>query len=220
MTIPPLKRLLAFVLFCVTAVFLLMAYKAVQPRGPYIGASIVPVARDSTGQWRVLLGIDSHTGKWADFGGGREAEDALNPAVTACREFLEETGGALGDLTVDGCVRKVLDSPTTKNIVYEYKKGSRFVSFIVAVDYDPELPARFAQLLSDIEGGKMESPPHLEKTKIEWVPFDDVTNALGTCCADTTLSCDVGADRPFRRSTLGSFCLAEQLKHFAFYRDL
>lgn len=62
---------------------------------PYYGAGVFPVAFDPDSQRALgLVGIDDHTGQWADFGGYRENGE-LNPVVTACREFVEETIGEI-----------------------------------------------------------------------------------------------------------------------------
>jgi len=64
------------------------------PSASYYAAGVFPVAYDvETQRTFGLMGIDEHTGEWADFGGFRENRE-VDPIVTACREFVEETIGS------------------------------------------------------------------------------------------------------------------------------
>ena len=60
-----------------------------------------------------LLGKD-HEGDWSDFGGRCEFKDSNEPENTACREFYEETLGAVIDIT--DCKQKIFHGKPIKII--------------------------------------------------------------------------------------------------------
>lgn len=114
-------------------------------------AGVLPVSAVD-GMPVVLLGRDARSkgGKWSDFTGGGEPEDA-DPRHTALRELEEETGGAvamrLEDL--DGGLHFEGTTPSGK-ILHRY---------IVRVPYDQDLPLRFRGSKDD------------EKDAVAWFPL-------------------------------------------------
>ena len=85
----------------------------------------------------VLLGLDARDkgGKWSDFAGGGEPEDA-DPRHTAVRELREETGGVLALSVAD------LD-PAARCRPGTTPSGKTLHRYILRMAYDPGLPARF-----------------------------------------------------------------------------
>ena len=114
-------------------------------------AGILPVAVHD-GTPFVLLGKDSRCkgGKWSDFAGGGEAVDET-PRHTALRELDEETGGCVS-MTLDDLQNCMVFQSTTPS-------GKVLHRYIVRVEYDPHLPARFSGSKDD------------EKAGIDWFPL-------------------------------------------------
>lgn len=100
----------------------------------------------------VLLGRDApgKGGKWSDFAGGGEPEDAC-PGDTALRELDEETGGAVHVRPQD-LDRAMQFRGTTPS-------GKVLHRYIVRVPYDPHLPSRFTGSKDD------------EKVALAWFPL-------------------------------------------------
>ena len=102
----------------------------------------------------VLLGLDARDkgGKWSDFAGGGEPEDAC-PRHTAVRELSEETGGvvslSVGDLEPGHAMHFRGTTPSGK-VLHRY---------VVRAAYDPGLPSRFTGSKDD------------EKVAIAWFPL-------------------------------------------------
>ena len=121
-------------------------------------AGVLPVSLRCDGVPVVLLGRDSRDkgGRWSDFAGGGEAEDA-SPRHTALRELFEETGGVvtmqLSDLEPsDRCLEFSGVTPTGK-VLHRY---------VVRVPYDPRLPEAFAGSKDD------------EKVALAWFSLDSL----------------------------------------------
>lgn len=102
----------------------------------------------------VLLGRDARNkgGKWSDFAGGGEVEDAC-PRHTAVRELAEETGGVV-TLRVED-----LEPGRAMHLHGRTPSGKVLHRYIVRAPYDPGLPSRF----TGSKGG--------EKEAIAWFPL-------------------------------------------------
>lgn len=113
---------------------------------------VLPVSVRDDGVAVMLLGRDSREkgGRWSDFAGGGEAQDA-SPRHTAIRELAEETGGALtmrpSDL--DSCMEFRGTTPSGK-VLHRY---------VVRIPYDPHLPGTFVSAKDD------------EKIALGWFPL-------------------------------------------------
>lgn len=116
-------------------------------------AGVLPVSVHA-GVPMVLLGLDARGkgGKWSDFAGGGEPEDA-SPVHTALRELAEETGGALTLRQADlaGALPFRGTTPSGKTL-YRY---------VVKIPYE-DVPSRFAGSKND------------EKTRLAWFPLHDL----------------------------------------------
>lgn len=113
-------------------------------------AGVLPVCVHG-GVPMVLLGLDARAkgGKWSDFAGGGEPEDA-SPAHTALRELAEETGNALV-LRRDDLAGALHFRSTTPS-------GKTLHRYVVAVPYD-DVPSRFRGSKDD------------EKVALAWWPL-------------------------------------------------
>jgi 8-oxo-dGTP pyrophosphatase MutT (NUDIX family) len=102
----------------------------------------------------VLLGRDARNkgGKWSDFAGGGEPEDAC-PRHTAVRELSEETGGVVA-LSVED-----LEAGRAMHLQGTTPSGKVLHRYIVRAAYDPSLPSRFTGSVGD------------EKQGIAWFPL-------------------------------------------------
>lgn len=205
-------RLRVLLLLLLPAAFLYGAFRLARPERNYTSAGILPLAVAPDGAVHVLLGIDAHTQRWADFGGGREAADR-DPPTTACREFVEETAGLL-PFSIDECAEQVRTDPSSRHTINEYKAGSRYISFHLFIQFDPALPERFSQLLTDARAGRIPMPPLIEKELIAWLPLANVLMSVRECCRRGDTQCDIGAGRLLRRTALSTLCLADANGHF------
>lgn len=112
-------------------------------------AGVLPVAVMPTGEVVVLLGLDAATkgGRWSDFVGGIEPEDA-SPRHTALRELAEETGKAL-TLSMSDLEDSLEVRDTTPS-------GKHLHRYVVRIPFDAALPRTFAGSKDD------------EKTALAW----------------------------------------------------
>lgn len=105
-------------------------------RQPWAGG-VLPVAVAPGGEVVVLLGLDavSKGGRWSDFVGGFEPEDA-SPRHTALRELAEETGRAL--------TLALADLDHSLELTDTTPSGKQLHRFVVHIPFDAGLPRRFA----------------------------------------------------------------------------
>lgn len=99
-----------------------------------MGAGILPFAVHNN-QIFLLLGKESGSGGWSDFGGGREKNESL--LETAIREGTEELNGFLGTETE---MRHLVKENTVS--VFETKTPV-YRSYLVKIPFNSELPKYF-----------------------------------------------------------------------------
>lgn len=142
-------------------------------------AGVLPVCVHD-GVAMVLLGLDARSkgGKWSDFAGGGEPEDA-SPAHTALRELDEETGGAVvvthEDLRASLRFQGVTPS------------GKTLHRFVAVVEYDESVSMRFP-------GSKDQ-----EKVALAWFPLHALPPLRR--CFDAQMRVDADAIRRFVKDT-------------------
>jgi predicted NUDIX family NTP pyrophosphohydrolase len=88
-------------------------YRKISKNSSRYSAGILPYTYNQQGQCLFLLGKD-YEGDWSDFGGKCEFKDSNEPENTACREFYEETLGAVIDIT--DCSEKIIHGKPIKII--------------------------------------------------------------------------------------------------------
>lgn len=109
----------------------------------FYGAGVVPVARDSNGKMRVLLGrerfLQQYKGscRWSGFEGSRKEGESVY--TTALRECREETLGCVETLPCERCTRIVLKVTTL------HRPARYQVTYLLRLpEWDAELPHTFA----------------------------------------------------------------------------
>tara|TARA_Y100000813_G_C24158694_1_gene351037 strand:- start:1953 stop:2480 length:528 start_codon:yes stop_codon:yes gene_type:complete len=142
-----------------------------------IGAGILPMAINE-GKVYFLFSRErpsdtfKESGMWSDFGGADEKDESA--METAIREGYEESSGLLG---------------TIKDIIFLVKKKCvkhilipKYVTYVVLVDYDPELPQRFEKDYKIINDNFPEfvkkSNGYYEKDKLMWIEKKDLKKNL------------------------------------------
>ena len=147
----------------------------------YYAAGVLPVAYDpSTARMYMLLGHDGFRDSWSDFSGGRDFAE-VDPTLTACREFMEETSGVVADVpSAAVCLQLLEQKDVMKSILYSQKKKSSFIHYVINVTFDPSIPDRFARRQSEIRYRAEAS--FLEKTKIAWVDIEEFRSTLRPNC--------------------------------------
>ena len=94
-------------------------------------AGILPYTYDVQGKCLFLLGKDNE-GDWSDFGGRCEFKDRNDEKLTACREFYEETLGAVID--INDCINKLTQKEQVK-IVSKTLNGSPYYMYLLHVEF-------------------------------------------------------------------------------------
>ena len=136
-----------------------------------MGAGVLPIAIHNK-QVYLLLGKETGSAGWSDFGGGRENNESH--LETAIRESVEELNGFLG--TESEMRARIKENGigviTTEKPIYK--------SFIIKIDYDPLLPKYFNSNFKLMNRKlKNEVKKHnglFEKSKIEWFLLEDIKN--------------------------------------------
>lgn len=152
-------------------------YKKINKHTCRYSAGILPYTYNLQGQCLFLLGKDND-GDWSDFGGRCEFKDSNEPENTACREFYEETLGAVIDIS--DCKEKLLHGNPIK-IISKTLNGSPYYMYLLYVDYINYtesfnktanfLKYHFSQQSSNIS-------KIIEKTSIRWVTIDTLLNCI------------------------------------------
>ena len=122
---------------------------------------------------------------WTDFGGGRQNRD-LSPEHIAAREFLEETLGQVSYFEEDVLPRTtytdIAVSLQTKRYLFQFTyehRDHRFVSFVVQIPWDPEIPERFFKALNVSESVTWDLC-YLEKSNLGLFSVPQVQQAITT----------------------------------------
>ena len=131
-----------------------------------MGAGIIPIYVDENGDAKVLLGRERYVNqwkgscRWSGFEGARKDGEHLVDA--AIREFREESMDVVID--PDELRKAILDQDYYIRIVMKVlndRKPERYhVTYIVLVDWDPDLPNRFQSIRSHVE--------YVERLRQEW----------------------------------------------------
>ena len=133
-------------------------------------AGILPYTFDSLGKCLFLLGKD-YDNDWSDFGGRCEFKDNNDPLKTACREFYEETLGAV--MTIPECMEHLATNPV--KILSQTLNGSPYYMYLMYIDYANyiEIFNKTAQFLR-YQFDTQEMNKVIEKTTIRWVSIDTI----------------------------------------------
>ena len=142
-----------------------------------IGAGILPMAINEGKVYFLFsrerdLGEFKESGLWSDFGGKDEKDES--PMETSIREGYEESSGLLG---------------TIKDIIFLVKKKCvkhilipNYVTYVVLIDYDPELPERFKEDFEIINDNfpnfVKKSNGYYEKDELRWIEKKDLKKNL------------------------------------------
>ena len=142
-----------------------------------IGAGILPMAINDGKVYFLFsrernLGEFKESGLWSDFGGKDEKNES--PIETAIREGYEESSGLLG---------------TIKDIIFLVKKKCvkqilipNYATYVVLIDYDPELPKRFREdfklIHSEFPDFVKKENGFYEKDKLKWIEKKDLKKNL------------------------------------------
>lgn len=154
---------------------------------------VLPIARDPQGQTWILLGRENshrrgviHAGTWCDFGGVFAKNKC--PTTSAAREFVEETlGCALGHMSTHE-TKMYIQNHECLCVRSMYGRVVPYDMHIVAIDYDPDIPAKFTRCLGEItqktsnffpkfvfdQHGRPKSA-FLEKDALRWISLDELS---------------------------------------------
>ena len=157
-------------------------------RYEHYSAGVLPYSIDSGGNVVFLLGQDNNS-EWSDFGGRSETRDEGSYPTTACREFYEETLGAVKSMEEMKRMSKkgtVVVSKTLGNMPYYM-----YIVFVPYSDYKKFFNKTYNYL-------KFTNQRYIEKRDIRWISKDTL---LSTVTEPTTRDVLIGL-RPIFRQTL------------------
>lgn len=133
-----------------------------------IGAGILPMAINE-GKVYFLFSRErasetfKEAGMWSDFGG--KDEKGETPMATAIREGYEESSGLLG--TIKDIIFLVKKKCVKQILIEKYK------TFVVLIDYDPELPAKFKEDYTIVNENfpkfVKKDNGYYEKDRLKWI---------------------------------------------------
>jgi hypothetical protein len=154
-------------------------YRKISKNSSRYSAGILPYTYNQQGQCLFLLGKD-YEGDWSDFGGKCEFKDSNEPENTACREFYEETLGAVIDIT--DCREKIIHGKPIK-IISKTLNGSPYYMFLLYIEHSnySETFNKISNFLKYQYSGNQNIQKIIEKTSIRWVNIDTLLN-----CIDST----------------------------------
>jgi hypothetical protein len=138
-------------------------------------AGILPYTFDQQGKCLFLLGKD-HDGDWSDFGGRCEYRDKNDEKNTACREFYEETLGAV--MNINDCLDKILNGHITK-IVSKTLNGNPYYMYLLYIDHQnySDVFIKISNFLK-YQCNSSTPPSIIEKVSIRWVNMDTLLNCI------------------------------------------
>ena len=151
------------------------SYKKINKNFNRYSAGILPYSFDQSGKLIFLLGKDNE-GDWSDFGGRCEFKDSNEPGNTACREFYEETLGAVIDIT--DCREKIINGDPIK-IISKTLNGSPYYMYLLYVDFSnySETFNKTSNFLKyQFQSNYLNKI--IEKTSIRWVTIDTLLNCI------------------------------------------
>ena len=132
-----------------------------------MGGGVLPVALHQ-GQLFFLFGEEADEHKWIDFGGGAKPGESLLQNVT--RECSEELDGFWGS-------PNEIKNLIKNNLLLKLSLAEKYTSFLVYVDYEPQLPFYFNNHHKFIKAHL----PHLisknglfEKRQIKWMTLQEI----------------------------------------------
>ncbi len=133
-----------------------------------IGAGILPMAINDGKVYFLFsrernLGNFKEKGLWSDFGG--KDENGETPMGTAIREGYEESSGLLG--TIKDVIFLVKKKCVKQILIDQYK------TFVVLIDYDPELPSKFKEDFNIVNENfpkfVKKNNGYYEKDRLKWI---------------------------------------------------
>lgn len=130
----------------------------------------------------LLLGKDND-GKWSDFGGRSEGQDRGRFEITACREFYEESVGAICDIPT--ILSRLQHAKHYIRLVGKTLNQSPYFMYFVKIPYMDSYRNQFHSTLSFIRFARNFDTKYIEKTDIQWISFDTIMASLDECNEDT-----------------------------------
>lgn len=121
-----------------------------------------------------LLGKDRQDGSYSDFGGRSEDQDGGDPRATACREFYEETAGAVLDL--DSIEARLVDRKCHLEIQSRTMGNSLYYQYVVYIPYMANYTSNFMKTVKFLRYIKCHRR-YMEKSEIAWFSYADVIAA-------------------------------------------
>ena len=137
------------------------------------GGGILPMAINGTDIYflfsrETMIPKTKISGQWSDFGGSHEKNETV--LDTAVREGFEESNIIFKS-------EKVIRDLIKKNLIARIETKT-YVTFIVEIDYDKNLPDKFKKDFEDtLKKDKekvMEMNGLYEKDRVEWIKLDDI----------------------------------------------
>lgn len=129
-----------------------------------------------------LLGKDTD-GKWSDFGGHSEVGDGGNWNATACREFYEESCGAVASFST--MLTKLELKKNFIRIKDTTYGGYSYYMFLIKIPYKDSYRDTFLSTIAFLKYLKntsvnktTEYRAYLEKTDIQWISMDVIQAAI------------------------------------------
>lgn len=122
-----------------------------------------------------LLGKGTN-GEWSDFGGRSELKDNNRWDITACREFYEESIGAI--MGYKEIFRKLQNKNNYLKVRSSTLTGAPYYMYVVKIPFEPSYKEKFKSTLSFISYTKNYDTKYLEKIEIQWVSIDTINAVL------------------------------------------
>jgi hypothetical protein len=112
-----------------------------------------------------LVGKDVRDGSFSDFGGKSERYDRNDIISTACREFYEETLGAVLSIKQ---IRARLNPGTSIMLHGKTQNANAYYMYVTEVPYLPHLRNTFHKILEFLRSKNVQRL-YVEKTDVQWV---------------------------------------------------
>lgn len=135
-------------------------------------AGVLPYSISYDNTIYFLLGKD-YENKWSDFGGRCEAADNSDVALTAAREYWEESVGCISDIHyIKKCLRKCkyVESKTTL--------GYPYYMFLLKIPFKEEYKYYFRSTRNFIEKINVDRK-YKEKLDIRWFSINNILDHKG-----------------------------------------
>ena len=118
-----------------------------------------------------LLG-KGNNGDWSDFGGRSEISDKGRWDITACREFYEESIGAI--LSYPEILKKLQNKKNFINVEGNTLNGSPYYMYVVKIPFENNYKEKFKSTMSFINFTRILDIKYKEKIEIQWISIDTI----------------------------------------------